>query len=82
MGGIGGMRNRERRRPRGYRQLQWRCYSKYDADAAPKERHVFIRMNAKHVDPSEETLGDLPRDRFVVCAKMNPGPDATMTGFI
>jgi hypothetical protein len=42
---------------------------------------VSVRMAIRHTDPTEKTLGDLPRYRLVAVREYNIGFDATSGGF-
>lgn len=53
-----------------------------DGVAASGKSYVPIRMITEHVDPGEETLGDLPGHRLIVWYNKNPESDATRIGFI
>ena len=47
----------------------------------PGESHVPVRMAARHIDPAEETIGDLAGNGFVAGCEENAGFDAVKDGY-
>ena len=48
----------------------------------PGESHVPVRMAARHIDPTEETVGDLAGNGFVAGCEENAGFDAANDGYM